>query len=152
MRARPESQTKATESQLMPSCLRAVRSPISVFLYSAFRRFHRCHTMTLHEITVLAKRTHLKPMHEKRKCECVRENRSRLGQVANRLNMLRPSRDPPLTGEHGHQRHHEPDAAEAEALLEIEFRSDHAAGNQFDADVGARRLSIRNKFSEATVG
>ena len=47
----------------------------------------QCHAMTLTEKNVLAKRTHLKPIHEKGKCECVGEKRfrSRLGSPATLL-------------------------------------------------------------------
>ena len=65
------------------------------------------------------------------------------------VDMLRPSCDPPLAREHGHQRYHEADPAEATPLREIELRSDRAAGNQLDAEVRERGLSMGNKFSEA---
>jgi len=62
-----------------PLCLRAVRSPISAFLFSAFLRFHWCHSMTLRKNNVLAKRSHLKPLHEKEKCKCETEKHFRRG-------------------------------------------------------------------------
>jgi len=73
-----------------PSFLRFRR-----FGFSAFLRFRRCHTMTLREKTVLAKRTHLTPLlqkHKHRRCD----PQYRFAQQTHRRPVSTPGRQPPL--------------------------------------------------------
>jgi hypothetical protein len=92
----------------------------------------QCHTMTLHEKTVLAKRTHLKPIHEKGKYECVREKRFRL-RLGWRRTLQMPQMPPAVDVEDG-------PGAEGEV----------AAGMRRDVGVAGRYLRGLHTRADAT--